>query len=153
MDPLVDILQESKEYYYFDYIPFEAISADYLELEEYFIQTYLPEFAEKLSRILLKMMYLYPCKVYLTEPIQQTSEINKFPFSVDIREYAPKELADIIKKVIVDDFSSVQILFIEPQFLISINGEFSTAIYKPSHDIVVLLQKLCLQEGLFLKQK
>ena len=154
MCEVIDLLQETEDYYFIDYIPYTTNNPEFLELEEYFEKTYLPLFAEKIARIVLKMIYYYLCEVYLTEPEKKVPGKMELNFDTNIRHYSPDKLDEIIKKVIVTDFSSLQILFSSPQFLISVCGEFSVTVYgvadKP--EVVQVLQQLVLQEGLFLKQ-
>ncbi|PST48287.1 hypothetical protein COO72_08765, partial [Bifidobacterium callitrichos] len=54
----VDFLQQSSQYYFIDYIPYDTNDPSFLELEEYFENTYIGLFAEKIARILLKIMSL-----------------------------------------------------------------------------------------------
>lgn len=153
MYEIIELLQESIDYYYIDFIPYETSDVQFLELEEYFETTYLPLYAEKISRIALKLIYYFHCEIYLTEspiPIDLEHEIS---FDVNIRNSSPDKLAYIIKKIVSKDFSSVHILFSEPQFLMSIDGGFSVGFYRPTDEVVQLLQKLVSQEGLFLKYR
>ena len=151
MYELIDLLQESKNYYFVDYIPYNTDNPDFLELEEYFEDTYLSEFAEKIVRIALKVIYLYPCKIYLTAPNKIIPNQEEFSFDVDIRNSTPETIANAIRQVILKDFSSVQILFSNPQCLVSISGEFSVTIYNPPKNMIMLFEQLVNQEGLFLK--
>lgn len=154
MCEVIDLLQETEDYYFIDYIPYTTNNPEFLELEEYFEKTYLPLFAEKIARIVLKMIYYYPCEVYLTEPTKKMPEGMDLEFDTNVRHYSPDKFDEIIKQIIMTDFSSLQILFSAPQFLISVCGEFSVTIYgaadKP--EVIQLLQQLAAQEGLFLKQ-
>ena len=150
---LIDELQESEEYDYIDYIPHNPTSPDYLELEEYFIKTYLPEFAEKISRIMLKLIWNYPCHIFLTEILVKRAELDGIAPFTDIRHYSPERLACIIKEVILNPVGYMNIFFSEAQFLITIGGEFSVTLYYLPDEVRPLLQLLCCQEGLFLKHK
>lgn len=151
MYELIDLLQESKNYYFIDYVPYNANNPNFLELEEYFEDTYLSEFAEKIVRIVLKVIYLYPCQIYLTTPNKIIPEQEEFSFDVDIRNSTPEKIANAIRQVILKDFSSVQILFSNPEFLVSISGEFSVTIYNPPKDMIILFEQLVNHEGLFFK--
>ncbi|WP_143320955.1 hypothetical protein [Clostridium sp. HBUAS56010] len=151
MFEVIENLQDLDEYYYIDFIPYETSDVHFLELEEYFETSYLPLYAEKISRIALKLIYFYLCEIYLTEspiPVDLEHEIS---FNVNIRNSSPDKLAYIIKKIVSMDFSSVQILFSEPQFLMSINGGFLVSFYQLTDEVLQILQKLVSQEGLFLK--
>lgn len=150
----IDLLQQTTDYYYIDYIPYNTDDPNFLELEEYFEKHYLSSFSEKITKIILKIIYYYPCKVYLTEPTKDIPINSTLDFNSNIRHYSPSEFSKIIKQVILTDFSSLQILFSTPKFLISICGDFSVIIYgiKGNNEAINLLQQLTTQEGLFLKQ-
>lgn len=152
MYEIIDSLQESDDYYYIDYIPYNTKDSAYLQLEDYFVQTYLHDYSQKIIRIMLKLIYYYQSEVYLTEPTKKTPADFDIPFDTNIRDNTPEKLADVINQVILQDFSSIQILFSNPLFLISICGEFSVTIYKPNNDTIQLLNQLVQQEGLFLKK-
>lgn len=153
MYEMIEHLQELDDFYYIDFIPYEAPDVKFLELEEYFESTYLRSFAKKITRIALKLIYRYPCDIFLTEspiPVPLKYEI---PFNENIRNNTPEKLAYFINKIVSKDFSSMQIMFSEPQFLMSINGGFSAVVYQPTDEVLEILQKLIGQEGLFLKHK
>lgn len=152
MYEIIDSMQESDNYYYIDYIPYNIDDPQFLELEEFFEETYLPEYAKKISRIALKMVYFYSCEIFLTKDTKNVSLKYDIPFDINIRISSPEKLTYIIEQVILEDFSSVQILFSTPLFLISISGGFSVIIYQPSDEAIQILQQLAIQEGLFLKQ-
>ncbi|WP_143322580.1 hypothetical protein [Clostridium sp. HBUAS56010] len=153
MYKVIENLQDLDEYYYIDFIPYETSDVHFLELEEYFETSYLPLYAEKISRIALKLIYFYQCEIYLTESSIPDNLEQEISFNVNIRNTSPDKLANIIKQIVSMDFSSVQILFSEPHFLVSIDGGFSVSFYEPTDEVVLLLQKLVSQEGLFLKYR
>lgn len=74
-------------------------------------------------------------------------------FYEDIRNSTPDKLAYFINKIVTKDFSSMQILFSEPQFLMSIAGGFSVTVYQPTNEVLQILKMLIAQEGVFLKYK
>lgn len=152
MYEIIDSLMESEDYYYIDYIPYNTNDSNYLELEEYFVETYLESFSKKVSRIMLKLIYYYQCEIYLTEPLGEVPEDFDFPFNANIRKNAPDRLSYVIRQIILKDFSSIDILFSEPVFLITIEGEFAVTIYDLPEKSVRLLEQLVQQEGLFLKK-
>jgi hypothetical protein len=153
MYEMIDLFQDSDDYYYIDFIPYEANDVTFLELEEYFERTYLRSFAKKITRIALKMIYRYPCEIIFTESVIPVKLKYEMPFYEDIRNSTPDKLAYFINKIITKDFSSMQILFSEPQFLFSIQGGFSIALYQPTDEVLQILKMLIGQEGLFLKYK
>jgi len=153
MQESINRLIESEEYYYIDYIPHNPVSSNYLELEEYYIKTYLGIFADKISRVMLQLMWQYPCCVCLGEaskPVEEHKQIQPF---TDIRNYSPEQLDSIIKTVIKEDFNFFSILFFEKDALLSVGGEFQVVLYQPSNEMISFTKLLCEAEGLFLKHK
>ena len=144
---------EPESYYYIDYIPHNPESPAYLELEEYYERTYLPAFADKISRIMLQVMWQYPSRVCLGEIEKQIEKYTHIPPFTDIRHYTPEQLADIIKTVILDDFNAMSILSSDDKWLISIRGYFQVALYEPPENLISFIKLLCQAEGLFLKYK
>lgn len=149
----IDELQMPDEFYYIDYIPYETYGVKFLELETFFEKTYIHSFAKKVARIVLKLIYHYPCEnFHLFEvPIKPASPKYKFNFKDNLLDSSPKKLSYFMRQIIVKDFSGFQVLFSEPVFLISFNGGFSNAIYQPTTEVLELLKLLTKQEGLFLK--
>jgi hypothetical protein len=153
MYEMIDLFQESDDYYYIDFIPYEANDVRFLELEEYFERTYIRSFAKKITRIALKLIYRYPCEIIFTESAIPVKLKYEMPFYENIRNSTPDKLAYFINKIIIKDFSSMQILFSEPQFLFSIDGGFCVSVYQPTDEVLQILKMLIGQEGLFLKYK
>ncbi|MBW3090964.1 hypothetical protein [Bifidobacterium miconisargentati] len=139
----IDALQERDQYYVIDYIPYDTDDPRFLELEEYFERTYLPSFAEKIIRIILKTIYRFPCAIYVTgpsedddsmrlseagdtpsriertpnnvEPASEATIPTAIPYDTDISDYPPAELAVIIRRIILTDGpASVQVLCSTP---------------------------------------
>lgn len=150
----IDALQECGDWYVIDYMPCRVDDPRFLELEGYLERTWLPEFADRVTRIILKIVYLLPCAMYLTEPATRSADDAGLDFDTDIRRYSPERLAAVIGRVVLTDFSSVQILCDSPRFLISVCGGFSVTAYgADEHPAVIeLLRRLAAQEGLFLRR-
>ena len=89
----IDLLQQTTDYYYIDYIPYNTDDPNFLELEEYFEKHYLSSFSEKITKIILKIIYYYPCKVYLTEPTKDIPINSTLDFNSNIRHYSPSEFS------------------------------------------------------------
>ena len=122
-------------------------------MEAYYEQTYLTIFADKISRILLQIIWAYPCRVCLGESTKEIAEyMNVQPFT-DIRTQSPEYLATLIKTVIEQDFNFLSILFDDTQTLVTVGGMFQVVLYQPSDELLELTKLLCQAEGLFLKHK
>ena len=54
----IDLLQQTTDYYYIDYIPYNTDDPNFLELEEYFEKHFLCSFSEKIRKIILKQLLM-----------------------------------------------------------------------------------------------
>lgn len=152
MCDIIEQLQEKEDVYCIDFLPCVMLNEQYFDLEDYLLETYIEDFAKKISNIVLKLIHYYSAQIYLTEaPEEYDGKYLEF-IGEDIRQRSLQELADIIQYVITKDFSSIQILLEDASFLISINGEFSVDVYNPSEENVNFIRALVQQEGLFLRK-
>lgn len=119
----------------------------YFELEDYLLESYLMKFSTKICMIIIKLIHYYAAKIYLTDC---SDEKLKNMVGIDIRHKKLFDLETILKYVIENDKSSVQILFSDGQFLISVNGNFSVEVYNANEEQIVLIETLVKQENLFL---
>lgn len=152
----IDQLQENHDCYFIDFLPIRMDSARYFEIENFFLESYLKQFAEQIVRIVVKIIGYYPAQICLTEFSDETTDKFKYlyPVGEDIRNKPISELASIIAHVITNDISSVQILLgNEHHSLISINGGFSVNIYNATEEQLKLFTVLVEQENLFLKKE
>ena len=104
----------------------------------------------------MKILGYYPAQIYLTEFPDQSDNnfMSLYPVGKDIRNIPLTELDKIISYVIINDVSSVQILFGDAEkSLISINGGFSIDIYNISEKELKLFNILIEQENLFLREE
>ena len=153
---LIDLLHEQENCHVIDFLPQVMESRDFFELEEYMVRHYIDDFAERIIRIILKLICYSPSQVFLTElPEGYTGLLEKYPADTDLRSLSLEEIADIIRGVIVRDKSSVQILTGSTcRFSISVNGWYSVDVYGLKHDSAEyeLTEALVRQEGLFLRK-
>ncbi|WP_353061663.1 hypothetical protein [Arcanobacterium hippocoleae] len=106
----IDQIQESSSWHVLDFIPFQPKNPDFLHYEQ-FLETgnYVQDFARRICFISLTLIAEYEAKLYLTE--------NETFFKLhpdlkplhNIRELPYQKLDEIIKEVIVNDLSSLQI--------------------------------------------
>lgn len=145
---LIDRLQLESENYYIDFLPKELKNKRFFQLEEYLLETYISSYANKIVMIAIKLISYYSAEIFLTDTNEELPSAWK-----DLRGESLSQIADIISYVIKNDFSSVQILFTETPFVMSINGGFSVAFYHASKENLDLIELLVGQEGLFLKKE
>lgn len=157
MFTLINQLQKSHSCYYIDFLPEKMDSSRYFEIEEFFLNTYLKDFSEKIIRIIVKIIGYYPSQICLTEFSDKTCDTFKdlYPVGENIQNRSIKELSDIISYVIINDISSIQIILRDnnSNVLISINGGFSVDIYNASEELLKFLTILIEQENLFLRKE
>lgn len=146
---LIDNLQIQNELFSIDILPKTIQNETYFDLEDYLLERCLKDFSSKICIIIIKLIHYYPAKIYLTECSDETL---KDMVGNDIRQKSLFDLEKIIKYVIENDKSSVQILLSDTPFLISINGEFSVAIYNADDEQAALIESLVNQENLFLRK-
>lgn len=125
------------------------------ELEEYFLENYLQEFAEKISRIIIKLIHYYDAFIYLTEfPIAMPkTKYHSMTFQ-DLRSLPLTQIVEIIQFVVTQGKTSLGLLFPDMPFFIEVRGldEFSVSVYglQQGNKEFCTLKMLVEQEGLFL---
>lgn len=143
--------------YYIDFLPQKIENKQYKEIKEFYIENYLECYADKLINILIKLTVFFDLKMYLTEfPQELDTEISKEYSKLvgsDICSFKIEEWTKIIKFVILEDISSVQILSINPRFLISIYGNFFNEFCRIPDSKKKLMKTIVEQEGLFFIEK
>lgn len=142
--------------YYIDFIPQRKNEKRYREVSEFFLLHYLELYEDKMIRILLKLMICYNLRIYLTDfPVELESNKSKeysHLVGTDLSTLDIDEWVPVIKHVIEEEISSIQILSINPRFLISINSGFSNELRRIPKNQIKLLKSIVESEGLFLIQ-
>ncbi|MDO4194102.1 MAG: hypothetical protein Q4D24_12420 [Erysipelotrichaceae bacterium] len=156
MMELTDLLHEQENCHVIDFLPKVMESRDFFELEEFMVRHYIDDFAERIIRIILKLICYGHSQIFLTElPEEYTGLLEHYPAETDLRGLPLEEIAGIIREVVVNDRSSVQILTGSTcRFNISVNGWYSVDVYgleeeTPEYELVKALVQ---QEGLFLRK-
>lgn len=146
-------LQQSGNQYCIDYLPRRLATQDYFELEEYFVDTFLQSFSEKIVRIVFKLIYYYSAELCLTElPCDYSGDLSNYDVGKNIRQLPLKEISNIINEAIMTDKSSVLILLnTDADCNICINGGFSVSVYSTNSEIIEFISVLVTQENLFLR--
>lgn len=145
---------EGIQNYYFDFLPQKIENKQYLEMKEFFLDNYLEIYADKVINILIKLTIYFELRMYLTDfPQELDTEISKEYAELvgtDIASLKIEEWAKIVKFVILEEVSTVQILSINPRFLISISGKFSNELCRIPDDKVEIFKRIVEHEGLYL---
>ena len=119
--------------------------------------TFLQEFADKISRIVIKMIHYYDAIIYITEFPEDAprTEYHTMTYQ-DLRSLPLQQIVNIVQFVVTQGRTSVGVFFPETPFVkIEIRGgdEFSVSVYGIQHNQkkIRILRALVEQEGLFLR--
>ena len=142
---------QNKPYGVIDIFP-ETISAEnqpiYQAVEQYFLRTsLLPRFAESIVTIILRLVCYERAEIFITEAPENhwlTPYSNKWLSGEPI-----EILAAVFKHIVTKDVSSAQILLIDANCLISLDGGFTVSVYQPNEQLEQYLLPLVQAEGLF----
>lgn len=153
---LICLLHEQNSSHVIDFLPKVMESRDFFELEEYMVRHHINEFADRIIRIILKLICFEPSQIFLTElPEGYTGLLERYPAETDLRYLSLEEIDGIIREVMISDRSSVQVVTGSIcRFIISVNGWYSVDVYGLDDDCpeYELTEALVHQEGLFLRK-
>jgi len=152
---LVDSIS-TDEGYAIDLFPEPIYHDGFYELEDYFLETFLQEFADKISRIVIKMIHYYDAIIYITEFPEDAPRTEYHTMTdQDLRSLPLQQIVNIVQFVVTQGRTSVGLIFPETPFVIEIRGgdEFSVSVYGIQHNQkeIRILKALVEQEGLFLR--
>lgn len=137
--------------YYIDFSPFAFPRDDYFELEQFLDKNFKKEFSKRIKFIAFNIIYNYESYIFLdndsTEPIYPNL-INR-----DIRNIGLETLASIIDKMILENYSALNILFRNDATisLMRIEDGYDTYIFNLSDKEKERIKSLIDHQGLFLK--
>lgn len=121
------------------------------ELEDYLLDTFLSDYADKLSRILLSLIASKPFYLELTE-INPFHKKNFYGYRsyTDLSTLKLSEIAVLAKKIIKEGGTQMNVLLLEEQVLITIEDEFSVTVYsKTDADVFRDIKLLTKNNGLY----
>lgn len=150
----IENLLES-EYYIIDIFPKRITKNIYFEIEEYFINHYLSEYAEKISKIIIILLSYYDFEYYVVELPEEVDDAYK-----QYKKYSGQyfsdisitEISDLIQTFIKSDISTLQIINVKEDFMISVNGNFSTVIFNLNKEQESFIKQIVLNEELYLRK-
>ncbi len=151
----IEELQKSSEYFYIDYLPEKCMGDRFYEFEEYYFRHNLNSFCEKISNIVITLLAYYDASGVMTElPDGYTGDYKKlYDESMDIAKQKFEYISDLIRFVLTDEISSIQLLIGKDRdMLFSINNRNSIEIINANSEQIDLIQKLVAQEGLYLRK-
>jgi len=151
----IEKLQQSSEYYYIDYLPEKCMGDRFYEFEEYYFSHNLNSFCDKVSNVVVTLLVYYDAAGVMTEfPDGYTGDYKKlYDESVDIAKQDFEYISDLIRFVLTNEISSMQFLIGKNRDMIfSINNRNSIEIINANSEQIDLIQKLVMQEGLYLSK-
>lgn len=151
----IEKLQQSSEYYYIDYLPEKCMGDRFYEFEEYYFSHNLNSFCDKVSNVVITLLAYYDASGVMTEfPDGYIGDYKKLiDESVDIAKQDFESISDLIRFVLTDEISSIQLLIGKDRdMLFSINNRNSIEIINANSEQIDLIQKLVTQGGLYLRK-
>lgn len=157
----IDILQENASVYVIDFLPkratLEEVSQkEFEEIDLWFLEHYLHDFAEKMIKVVLKALCYYPCVIHLTEFAEgYQGKLGEIPVYQNLRGRSIDFLVETIREVITEPTgTSVEFLFLpdstsEEWGNLSLSYQFMSSFCGDYEEMIGLLGRLVEGEGLF----
>lgn len=150
---LIDsIMNNETTAYLVDFVPFTFPNEDYFELEKFLEKSYKSKYAEKIVFISFTLMYYYDCSVFLDNDVEDS--IYPDLLNKDLRKIGLDKLENIIKTIIVEDYSALNIIIKnnDAYSLMRIEDGYQTLFFNVSGKDLKIIKELVTHQGLFLKK-
>lgn len=155
MNLIIEFLTDNTVYYYLDTVPKPIGREDsyYNGYQDWCDKSYLPAFAESVTRITFAMMEYNYAEVYL-EPEFYPKKYSKY-VGKNIRNIGFDKLEEIIKHIVLKWQGSLIIKLVDKkhrEFFIQIKDEWETIFLNLGGKNLKLVKELARSEGLFLQK-
>lgn len=155
MNLIIEFLTDNTVYYYLDTVPKTIGREDsyYDGYQDWCDKSYLPAFAESVTRITFAMMEYNYAEVYL-EPEFYPKKYSKY-VGKNIRNIGFDKLEEIIKHIVLKWQGSLIIKLVDKkhrEFFIQIKDEWETIFLNLRGKNLKLVKELARSEGLFLQK-
>lgn len=155
MNCIIEFLTNNTVYYYLDTVPKTIGREDsyYDGYQDWCDKSYLPAFAESVTRITFAMMEYNYAEVYL-EPEFYPKKYSKY-VGKNIRNIGFDKLEEIIKHIVLKWQGSLIIKLVDKkhrEFFIQIKDEWETIFLNLRGKNLKLVKELARSEGLFLQK-
>ncbi|MDB6238671.1 MULTISPECIES: hypothetical protein [Lactobacillus] len=155
MNRIIEFLTDNTVYYYLDTVPKTIGREDsyYDGYQDWCDKSYLPAFAESVTRITFAMMEYNYAEVYL-EPEFYPKKYSKY-VGKNIRNIGFDKLEEIIKHIVLKWQGSLIIKLVDKkhrEFFIQIKDEWETIFLNLRGKNLKLVKELARSEGLFLQK-
>ena len=155
MNLIIEFLTDNTVYYYLDTVPKTIGREDsyYDGYQDWCDKSYLPAFAESVTRITFAMMEYNYAEVYL-EPEFYPKKYSKY-VGKNIRNIGFDKLEEIIKHIVLKWQGSLIIKLVDKkhrEFFIQIKDEWETILLNLRGKNLKLVKELARSEGLFLQK-
>ncbi|BDR60974.1 hypothetical protein [Lactobacillus xylocopicola] len=144
-------LGKGKDNYLIDFVPVTFQNDDFNDLAAYLEIHFKPDFVKKITFIAFTIMHYYESYVFLdnhdVEPLYPEL-INK-----DLRHLGIEALAKLINKIVIENWSSINILFKNDGklSLLRIEDGLDSYFFNLSAGTLEVAKSLVTQQGLYLK--
>lgn len=146
------IMTNESKAYLVDFVPFTFPNEDYFELEKFLEKSYKAKYAEKIVFIAFALMHYCDCSVFLDNDVKESI----FPdlLNKDLRKVGLDKLEDIIKTIIIEDYSALNIIMKHDDiyYLMRIEDGYQTLFFNISGKDLKIVRELVDHQGLFLKE-
>lgn len=145
--------QQSQNNYYIDFSSLTFPNEDYFELEEFLDKHYKKDFSKKIKFIVLSIIFHYKASIFLDNDVAKALYPNLA--NKDIRNIDLEELTSIIDKMILENYSALNILFSngDTTSLLRIEDGYDTYIFNLPDKEKTKIKELIDHQGLFLRNR
>lgn len=150
---IIDSIMDNKSIAYLvDFVPFTFPNEDYFELEKFLEKSYKSKYAEKIVFIAFTLMYYYDCSVFLDNDVEDS--IYPDLLNKDLRKIGLDKLESIIKTVIIEDYSALNVVINHDNThsLMRIEDGYQTVFFNVLGKDLKIIKELVTHQGLFLKK-
>lgn len=150
-----------RNFYCIDYWPEISMSDRFSDLEEFVEKNYIEEIAEKVFRIVLKLMAYYDVQIFFEVGRMESGDDGSEEYSFS--RYGNRDLSDLpndiirqlIRGVVCNkSWSELTIILVQPDIMIDIQNGINIGIYKndmENLDSFRLIKNIVKSEGLFMR--
>lgn len=121
--------------------------SDYDNLEKYFIENYLLDYCESVTKIILRLICYYDSEVSLTESFDKSS-LKKYEYT-DFRNSGLDEISRVIKVVLFEGKTTMNIYIPSIDSLITLNSGFDATVFSKNENFIKEVKLYTESEKLF----
>lgn len=150
-----------QNYHCIDYWPEISMSDRFSDLEDFVLNNYIEEFAEKMFRIVFKLMAYYDVRIFFEvsrlDPDDDCGEADSFSSyrNRDLSDQSLEKIRQLLRYVVCNEkWSELTIMLVQPDIMIDITNGINIGIYKneiENLESFKLIKQIVESEGLFIR--